>query len=100
MAGDAHINHLRKHLTENLKHKYSMNHRTKSARFLSLCGLIIGLAISSRLLEPIRSVAADSLTTFSPVAYLPVQTNMPNPLVAADCKTSRRQNSGRRIARR
>ena len=56
-------------------------------RFLSLGGLIAQLAITSRLLWPIQSPAADNPTTFPVVNDLPIQTNMPNPLLTADGKT-------------
>jgi len=61
-----------------------MNHQTPSARFLSTGGLIIGLALASRLLGPIQSAAADNSTAFPAVGDLPVQTNMPDSLVTAD----------------
>jgi hypothetical protein len=64
-----------------------MNNQTSSARFLSLGGLIIGLAIAGRLLWPIQSLAANTPPAFPAVADLPIQTNMPNPLVATDGKT-------------
>ena len=64
-----------------------MSHQSQAARFFSSPILIIGLAIASRLLWPIQSDAADISTTFPAVADLPVQTNMPNPLVADDGKT-------------
>ena len=62
-----------------------MNHRPLSARFLSPGRLIIGLALASRLLWPIQTAAAS--TVFPAVDDLPVQTNLPNPLVTADGKT-------------
>ena len=65
----------------------NLNHQTPSARFRSPGGLIIGLAIASRLLGPIQSHAADGPTGFPAVDGLPVQTNMPNPLVTADGQT-------------
>ena len=64
-----------------------MKHQTPSMRFLSLGGLIAQLAITSRLLWPIQSPAADNPTTFPAVNDLPIQTNMPNPLLTADGKT-------------
>jgi hypothetical protein len=64
-----------------------MNQQSPLARFLSSNGFIIGLAIASRLLWPIQSGAADISTAFPAVADLPVQTNMPNPLVTDDGKT-------------
>ncbi len=64
-----------------------MKHQTSSTRFLSLGGLIVQLAITSRLLWPIQSPAADNPTTFPAVNDLPIQTNMPNPLLTADGKT-------------
>jgi hypothetical protein len=64
-----------------------MNHQPQSTRFPSSGGLIIGLAIASRLLWPIQSPAADVPTVFPAVADLPVQTNMPSPLITDDGKT-------------
>ncbi len=49
--------------------------------------LIIGLILASKLLWPIHSAAAETAAVFPAVADLPVQTNMPNPLVTADGKT-------------
>jgi hypothetical protein len=64
-----------------------MNRQIPSARFLSRGGLIIGLAIATRLFWPIQSPAADTAAAFPGVADLPIQTNMPNPLFTADGKT-------------
>jgi hypothetical protein len=63
-----------------------MNHHSRGAHFLSSGKLFIALALASRLLWPVQSQAADSSIAFPAVADLPVQTNMPNPLVTADGK--------------
>ena len=64
-----------------------MHYQTSSARWLSPCGLIIGWVLASRLLWPIQTVAAVNSATFPAVADLPIQTNMPDPLLTADGKT-------------
>jgi hypothetical protein len=64
-----------------------MNHQPQSARFLSSGRLIIGLAIAIRSLSPIQSQAADIPAIFPAVADLPIQTNMPDPLVTDAGKT-------------
>jgi hypothetical protein len=64
-----------------------MNHQSPAARFFSTGSFIIGLAVAGRLLWPIQSDAADISTAFPAVADLPVQTNMPSPLLIDDGKT-------------
>ena len=64
-----------------------MNQHTSSERFLSATGLLLGLAMASRVLWPLPIQAADSPAAFPAAADLAVQTNMPNPLVTADGKT-------------
>ena len=60
----------------------AMNHKPQSARFLPLGGLIIGLAIASGC----SGLRQPALRTPPAVADLPVQTNMPSPLVTDDGK--------------
>ncbi len=55
-------------------------------RFLLSNKCIIGLTLASKLFWPIQSTAADAATVFPAVNDLPVQTNMPNPLLTADGK--------------
>jgi hypothetical protein len=65
----------------------AMNQQPQSARFLSSFGFIVALVIASQLLWPIQSDAADVSIIFPAVADLPIQTNMPNPLITDDGKT-------------
>jgi hypothetical protein len=55
--------------------------------FLLSSKCVIGLTLASKLLWPIQSAAADAATAFPAVADLPIQTDMPNPLLTADGNT-------------
>ncbi len=64
-----------------------MKHLLPQTHFLLSGKCIVGLALAGKLLWPIQSAAADTATAFPAVNDLPIQTNMPNPLVMADGKT-------------
>jgi hypothetical protein len=63
-----------------------MHLQKSSARFLSLGGLIIGLAIVGGC-SSLSNHRQPMPPTFSAVNDLPVQTNLPDPLITADGKT-------------
>jgi hypothetical protein len=64
-----------------------MNYLERPTRFLSTTGRIIGLTIANRLFWTTPIAAADISTNIPDIANLPIQTNMPDPLIANDGKT-------------